>query len=111
MQGLGKLSGLTGQRVFSRKLKNADPVVSAATSSPATDASNNVLGEAIRKTYGTVHWADALPMGASLCQLTCLVRRDWFRPDYTMGVAEEQSHPTTSKGSLTLSATMLPSMG
>ncbi|KAL3146638.1 hypothetical protein ABBQ32_000868 [Trebouxia sp. C0010 RCD-2024] len=60
-QGLAQLSGRTGQCALRRKSKNSTSTVAAAASAPASDAGNNVLGEAIRRTYGigsdqTIRW-------------------------------------------------------
>lgn len=77
--------------------------MSAASSAPATDAGNNVLGEAIRRTYGTIY--------LRACRVTertysidlvgrLVVCRNWNRPDYSMGPAQEQGQPTASKGML-----------
>ena len=80
--------------------------VSAAASAPATDAGNNVLGEGIRRTYGTNSFR-AVRLGGQATLTSAelagpfIVRRHWHRPDYTMGGAQEQSHPTSCTGVLT----------
>ena len=101
----------TPSRCFSSLQKQArsPKMVTAAASSSAADAGNNVLGEGIRTTYGVPRLACSpapielvLLFSAGCYDVSKLSCRRWVRCHNSLGLAEKQSCPTPSKGKMVM---------